>query len=62
MPLFKPGRPTKYHPAKKKGKKPPRKPGLYRIVDEEGKIKYYGETASLLDRMNQHIRSGKLRV
>ena len=60
MGIYKPGRPTKYNPYDKSGKKPPAKPGEYRIRDKDGEITYIGETCDLNRRMNQHIKNGKL--
>ncbi len=62
MGIFGAGRPKKYNPSKKKGKKPPAKAGLYMIRNgRTGKRKYGGETGNLLERMRQHITSGKLK-
>lgn len=60
MSQYKPGRPSKYDPNNKTGKKPPSKPGEYRIRNDKGDIIYVGETNDLNRRMNEHKRSGKL--
>ena len=60
MPVYKPGRPVKYNPATGTGVKPPALPGEYRIRGADGGILYIGETDSLLRRMGEHIRTGKL--
>lgn len=62
MSLYKPGRPNKYNPTTGIGKKPPAKPGEYRIRDSGGSIAYIGETNNLARRTGEHIRSGKLSV
>lgn len=62
MGTYKSGRPTKYNPSSGSGTKPPSKAGEYRIRNEAGDIVYIGETNNLNRRMNEHIRSGKLRV
>lgn len=61
MGLYSPGRPKKFNPTTGKGEKPPSAPGEYRIRDDNGKIVYIGEASDLKRRMNQHIRSGKLK-
>lgn len=61
MGIYKSGRPKKYNPTTGEGTKPPSKPGEYRIRDEDGNIVYVGETSNLNRRMNEHIRSGKLK-
>lgn len=61
MGIYKPGRPSKYNPSSGSGCKPPSKPGEYRIRDDEGNIVYVGETNNLNRRMQEHIRSGKLK-
>ena len=62
MTLYKPGRPTEYHPLDKNDTKaPPKAKGEYRILDSETKsIKYIGVTNDLDRRMKEHIRSGKI--
>ena len=60
MSIYKPGRPTKYDPARANSEKPPERPGEYRIRDEAGSITYVGETNNLRRRTNEHTRSGKL--
>lgn len=62
MSTYKPGRPFKYHPATKKGSKPPPKAGLYRIRSPQGRMLYIGETCDLARRIREHIRSGKISV
>ena len=62
MAVYKRGRPAKYDPTTKSGKKPPKEPGEYRIRDDSGKIIYIGETNNLDRRMHEHIRSGKLKT
>lgn len=62
MSIYKPGRPKKYDPSSGKGQKPPATPGEYRIRDDEGNIVYIGETNDLKRRMQEHIRSGKLKT
>ena len=62
MAVYKRGRPAKYDPTTKSGKKPPKEPGEYRIRDDSGKIIYIGETNNLERRMREHIRSGKLKT
>ncbi len=61
MSIHKSGRPKKYNPTTGKGEMPPSKPGEYRIRDDNGNIVYVGETVNLRRRMNEHIRSGKLK-
>ena len=62
MPTFKRGRLKRYDPAKKKGQRPPPKPGVYRITSKRsGSIKYVGETSNLLASMRRHISSKKLK-
>lgn len=61
MGVYKPGRPKKYDPSSGKGNKPPAEPGEYRIRNEKGEIVYVGETNNLRRRMNEHIRSGKIK-
>lgn len=61
MSIYKPGRPQKFDPISNTGNKPPSAPGEYRIRDDQGKIIYVGETNDLNRRMNEHIRSGKLK-
>lgn len=61
MGIYNSGRPNKYNPSSGSGNKPPASPGEYRIRDDEGKIVYVGETNNLNRRMNEHIRSGKLK-
>jgi len=58
---YKPGRPRKYNPSTGRGSKPPSQPGEYRIRGKDGKVKYIGETNNLKRRMEQHIKSGKLK-
>lgn len=58
--MYKPGRPSKYNPFTEQGKKPPKKPGEYRIRNKEGRITYIGETNDLNRRMHQHAYNGKL--
>lgn len=60
MSTYKSGRPNKYNPTTGTGKKPPAKPGEYRIRNASGSIAYIGETNNLARRTNEHIRSGKL--
>lgn len=60
MAVYKPGRPSKYNPSSGTGKKPPSKPGEYRVRDGSGNITYIGETNNLARRTSEHIRSGKL--
>lgn len=60
MSAYKPGRPNKFNPTTGAGKKPPAKPGEYRIRDAEGNLAYIGETNNLARRTGEHIRSGKL--
>ena len=60
MVMYKPGRPSKYNPSTKMGKKPPAKPGEYRIRNNEGKITYIGETSDLSRRLYQHLYNGKM--
>ena len=60
MPVYKPGRPTKYNPFTGVGSKPPALPGEYRIRGADGGILYIGETDNLLRRMGEHVRSEKL--
>ena len=62
MLTYKPGRPFKYHPATRKGSKPPQKAGLYRIRSAQGQMLYIGETCNLARRIREHIRSGKISV
>lgn len=62
MSTYKPGRPFKYHPATKKGSKPPPLAGLYRIRSQQGRMLYIGETCNLARRIREHIRSGKISV
>ncbi len=62
MSTYKPGRPNKYNPTTGMGKRPPAKPGEYRIRDSTGLIAYIGETNNLARRTGEHIRSGKLPV
>ena len=61
MGIYKPGAPKKYNPTTRKGQMPPHEPGEYRIVDENGNVVYIGETNDLKRRMNEHIKSGKLK-
>lgn len=61
MGIYKSGRPRKYNPTTGRGKMPPSKPGEYRIRDEKGNIVYIGEASDLKRRMQQHIRTGKLK-
>lgn len=60
MTIYKPGRPSKYNPSTKSGKKPPAKPGEYRIRDNKGQITYVGETCNLSRRLYQHKHNGKM--
>lgn len=60
MSIYKPGRPNKYNPTTKSGKRPPDQAGEYRIRDSSGTITYIGETCNLKRRMEEHMRSGKL--
>lgn len=60
MSIYKPGRPIKYNPTTGVGRKPPSKPGEYRIRNASGTISYIGETNNLSRRTGEHIRSGKL--
>ncbi|WP_300712176.1 GIY-YIG nuclease family protein [uncultured Brachyspira sp.] len=62
MSIYNSGRPKKYNPAIKKGKIPPCEAGEYRIRDDEKNIDYIGETNNLKRRMQEHIRSGKLKI
>ncbi len=61
MGIYRPGRPQKYNPSTKKGHMPPSAPGEYRIRDDAGNIVYVGETNNLKRRMQEHIRTGKLK-
>lgn len=61
MGIYKAGRPQKYNPSTGQGNKPPSKPGEYRIRDDEGNIVYIGETNDLRRRMNEHLKTGKLK-
>lgn len=60
MSVYKPGRPNMYNPTTRVGRKPPAKPGEYRIRDVDGSISYIGETNNLARRTGEHIRTGKL--
>ena len=60
MPMYKPGRPTKFNPTTGAGTRPPARPGEYRIRDASGAIVYIGETNNLARRMGEHLRTGKL--
>ncbi len=60
MSIYKSGRPTKYNPTTGIGRKPPAKPGEYRIRNAGGELTYIGETNNLARRAGEHIRSGKL--
>ena len=62
MSIYKTGRPNKFNPSSGAGRKPPGKPGEYRIRDSKGTITYIGETNNLARRTGEHIRSGKLPV
>lgn len=62
MGIYKQGRPKKYNPKTGEGQKPPSAPGEYRIRDENGDIVYIGETNNLNRRMNEHIKSGKIKT
>lgn len=62
MSAYKPGRPNKYNPTTRAGRKPPAKPGEYRIRDASGTITYIGETNNLARRTGEHKRSGKLPI
>jgi hypothetical protein len=39
---------------------PPEKPGEYRLLDENRKILYIGQTSNLKRRMHEHMHSGKI--
>lgn len=60
MGTYGPGRPVKYNPTNGRGVMPFGKPGEYRIRDNNGNIRYIGETDNLARRTKQHINSGKL--
>lgn len=60
MSIYKSGRPNKYIPTSGSGRKPPSRPGEYRIRDNSNRITYVGETNNLNRRLNEHIRKGKL--
>ena len=60
MGVYKPGRPYKYLPDTMNSRRPPSKPGEYRIRDESGSISYIGETNDLDRRLKEHSRTGKL--
>ena len=60
MGAYTPGRPKKYRQSDSKDKKPPQKPGEYRIRNKEGNVAYVGETNNIQRRMEEHRRSGKL--
>lgn len=62
MSIYNSGRPKKYNPTTGKGEMPPSEAGEYRIRDDEGNIVYIGETDNLKRRMQEHIRSGKLKT
>lgn len=62
MAIYKPGRPNKYNPATGVGKKPPAKPGEFRMRNGDGTITYVGETNNLARRTGELIRSGKLPI
>ena len=59
MSVYKSGRPNKYAPNAKKGKEPPSEPGEYRIRIES-EIAYIGTSANMKNRMNAHVKSGKI--
>ena len=62
MGIFSPGRPSKYWPSARSGRKPPNAPGVYRIRNEAGTVVYVGETVNLRKRMQEHIHNtGNLR-
>ena len=62
MSLYPPGRPKRYDPVAGKGTMPPHAPGEYRIRDgKTNAILYIGETCDLRRRMQEHLRSGKIR-
>ncbi len=60
MPIYKQGRPMKYNPTTGAGIRPPAAPGEYRLRNAQGTVLYIGETDSLVRRMGEHVRSGKL--
>ena len=60
MGIYKPGRPAKYVPSTRTGRRPPEKPGMYRICNAQGAILYIGETCNLARRTREHVRSGKI--
>ena len=60
MSIYKQGRPIKYNPTTKAGIRLPAAPGEYRLCSAQGTVLYIGETDSLLRRMGEHVRSGKL--
>lgn len=61
MQTYKSGRPKEVKPFSDKNKKGvPKKPGEYRILDSEKKVKYIGYACNLERRMKEHIKTGKL--
>ena len=60
MSIYKPGRPTVYKPFAGDGHRPPKAPGEYRILANDGSVAYVGETNNLDRRIGEHQRSGKL--
>lgn len=62
MGIYQSGRPQKFNPFTQKGHLPPHAPGEYRFRDQNASIMYIGETNDLNRRMQEHIRSGKLKA
>ncbi len=60
MGIYGPGRPMKFDPFSGAGRKPPSRPGEYRMRSASGAITYIGETNSINRRMHEHMRTGKL--
>lgn len=50
----------RYAPKHDRGRRPPAKPGEYRLCSRWGRLLYIGETCNLCRRMQEHLRSGKL--
>ncbi len=61
MTKYKPGRLNKWNPTARKGSEPPKTAGEYRIRTGNNRMKYIGETNNLDRRINEHIKSGKIR-
>jgi len=60
MSIYKQGRPTVYKPFAGGGRRPPKAPGEYRALANDGSVAYVGETNNLNRSFGEHQRSGKL--